>query len=491
MKKTLLLLILIIPFQFFGQNYKLINATTKKLFATSPDMHFTYSLSIETVKSVGSDSLYYNFFNLNTAGFPSDTCDAIGFESICVRQDRPVWAGPVIQSDNAGKYLFYNLKNDSLRFLFRPDTDSSVVFFEDSAQVFSTLFEKADTITVLGNPDSAWYFKIIHTDTDGNPVDSPLNGQEIIIAKNFGLVSFFVIDSFPEVLKPVRLIGDESHHAGFWKLTNEMVYNYQPGDEIQYFDASYYEPGSNPPWYNYTRYIKLTFLDRKDTPDSIKYTTRRTIFYVDSTGIETDTITIQYSRSEIIAKIPFEKFDGGNVKKKVFSGDYCGKQHWTYSTYFDNENYYCADDSCWVFMSYKPPDFKIEEYVEGIGFYKKKQWMVDPFDGYDLLTKIVYYKIGEEVCGEEVLAGINTPVIPASRIVIRPNPAGKNVNIISPVPILRFTLFDATGSPLVKRETNSKQIALNVERYPGGFYFVKLELKNNQTVVKKLIINRP
>ncbi len=490
MKKTLLLLILIIPFQFFGQNYKLINAKTKKLFATLPDESFTYSLSIEKVQASGPDSLYYNFLNLNPSGFPSDTCHATGFESICVRQDRPVWAGPVIKSDNAGQYLFYNLKNDSLRFLFRPDADSTVVFFKDSTWVFSTLFEKTDTITILGKPDSARYFKIIHTDTEGNPVDSPLNGQEIIIGKDFGMVSFFVIDSFPEVLKPIRLVGDESHHAGFWKLTNEMAYNYQPDDEIQYFDASYYEPGSNPPWYNYKRYIKLTFLDRKDTPDSIKYTVKQTIFYVDSTGIETDTITIEYSRSEIIAEIPFEKFDGDNVKKKVFLGDYCGKQHWTYSTFFENENYFCVEDSCWVFMSYKPPDYKIEEYVEGIGLYNKEQWMIDPVDGYSLVTKIVYYNLGGEVCGKEVIAGIHSPAVPGKKIVLQPNPASLSVYILSPVAITRFSIFDITGAEISTSGSGGKEVMINVNDYPEGLYFIRLWLVNHQVIVKKLVITK-
>ena len=484
MKKLSLVLLLILPFLLSGQDYKLITATSKKLFTTLPDAQNAYSLAIESANANGADSVYFNFFGLNNGEIESDTC-WFWTGNICTQQNYPVWAGPKIEYDNDSHYRFYNLNNDSLFFNFNTDINGPVPFYEDSVQVFSITYEKSDTLTVLGNPDSARFFNIIHTDLEGNIINSPLNGQNIIIAKNFGLVRFFVIDSFPAVLKPLGLIGNVSPNAGFYKLTNEMVYDYQPGDEVQYYENVYYEPGTNPPWYNYTRYRKLTFLSRVDSEDSIKYTVRQNIFYVDSTIVETDTITFSYLASGIIAQIPFEKYYWAT--RKLFLEDYCDTEHWTYTTSSVNDVDYCEADTCWgTGDSGGPPEHEFIKYVEGVGMYKKQNYVVGP-DGYSKTTRIVYYNIGGEVCGDEI-TGVDQTIASATQIVLQPNPASKTVNVLSPVPISQLEMFDATGKRVFHGYPIGKEIVIDLNHLTGGVYFVRVLLENNGIVTKKLIV---
>ena len=85
------------------------------------------------------------------------------------------------------------------------------------------MYETTDTLSILGQLDSARYFRISHHDSDGNVIDSELNGQPIIISKQFGLVQFFVVDSFPTVLKPVYLIGNVSPMVGLFGTVFGMI----------------------------------------------------------------------------------------------------------------------------------------------------------------------------------------------------------------------------------------------------------------------------
>lgn len=91
------------------------------------------------------------------------------------------------------------------------------IFYEDELQRFSIsrVSPGADTMSILGMIDSVYRYQISHTDLQGNFINSGLNSREIIIGKQLELISFFRIDSFPQVLKPLILMGNESADAGF------------------------------------------------------------------------------------------------------------------------------------------------------------------------------------------------------------------------------------------------------------------------------------
>jgi hypothetical protein len=484
MKKYSLLLLLLIPSQIFSQDYKLFTATSKKLFTDYPVPNNTYSLSIESAMQIGTDSVYINFFALEEDGFESDSCDFWGGPE-CNKQKAPVWAGSRIEFDNVFKYRFYNLNNDSLYFFFTSAINGPVDFYEDSSQRFSIVFDKFDTLTVLNQPDSAVYFQIAHTDLAGNPINSALNGEHIIIAKAFGLVRFFVIDSFPSVLKPIALIGNVNPTAGLYQLTNEMVYDYQPGDEIQYKESSWYQPPA-PPWYYYTRYRKYIFLEREQTDEYLNYTIRQELFYKDSVGIEIDTIHKQYLRSEIIAQIPFEKFDGStNCLQMV---DYCEEPKWTYSINTIMGAEFCEEDTCWGGGDTQgPPDEYNTSYVLGLGLYSKSVYNGFEY-GFNIQKTMVYFKEGEVECGNEVLVSNDEFNVPSAEIVLSPNPATKAVRITSSVQMLQIVLSDVYGNTTLQHAVHSSEFTIDTGPYSDGLYFVSILLDNGEVATKKLVV---
>jgi len=485
MKKTAFFLLLIYPMFFSGQDYKLLTATSKKLYSTVLQPQIAYSLSIESASMIGTDSVYYNFFELDDEWTESDTCYFWG-GPYCNKQNRPGWLGPRIEFDNQFSYLFFNQGNDTLHFSFNTEVDGPIPFYNDSIQKFSILYEKNDTLTLLGQTDSVRYFKIIHSDLDGNPIDSPLNDYDLIISKQFGLASFFVINSFPSVIKPLQLIGNINPNAGFYEITNEMVYDHQPGDEIQFNEYQHYETGVNPPWYNFNRYRIWSFLDRQETADSLIYTAKQKVFYVDSVGLVTDTVTLKYLRSGIIAQIPFEKFNGSH--RQLDNIEYCDNVLWSYTTRATEDIAYCEEDTCWGTIDLgRPPEETYKSIVCGLGVYDEKVYVVGP-DGYSKRNRIVYFKNDSIICGDQIYVDVNQQLMPKDKVQIFPNPADNYFQITSPVKMKKIIVFNMIGNKIFSTLTNGNQVTIDLHQLNEGLYFVNIYLNENRFLTKKIII---
>ena len=399
----------------FSQNYKLFNASSKKLFTDSTN---AFSISFDSVKANGSDSVYHNFSRLNDTVINSDTCHYWWGAHTCNQQDKPVWAGGKIKFNNLGVYQFHNLAGDTLNFDFTKIIGDTSLMYKDATQKFLFVFEKSDTLTTLNYFDSARFYNILHTDLAGNPINSKLNGKEIVIAKNLGLVQFFQIDSFPQQLRHLYLAGNEFPTCGMFKLTDEMIYDYQPGDEIQFYNSGYYPSNS---YQNYSNYVKYTFKNRIVTTDSLKYEVFRTTYDVFAGHTSTDTITLKYYRNNIVSQIPFDFFDGS--VRKLYMSNYCNMKLWSYNVKPQLSAGYCSIDNCWGPVDTGgPPPESSTTYVTGLGIYYWDSRIVSP-SGYITSSQIVYFKKNGITCDTEVVMGINSNYDLSHNIIIKPNPA--------------------------------------------------------------------
>lgn len=477
---------LCISYLAYSQNYKLFNASSKKLFTDSVN---AYSIAFDSVKVSGNDSIYFNFFRLNNTLNPSDSCNFWGSQ-YCYKQNKPVWAGEKIKYDNAGIYQFYTLSGDTLNFNFTKNIGDTSLFYQDGIQKFFFVFEKADTLTTLNYFDSARFYKILHTDLAGNIINSQLNGEKIIIAKNIGLIQFFQIDSFPQILRPLYLIGAKFPAVGLYQLTNEMLYDYQPGDEIQFYD--YYTFPEGPPWYNYSKYIKYVFLSKTITADSLIYAVSYVLYDVYASQTTIGTTTLKYYRHGIVAQIPFEYFNGKN--RRLFLANYCGIKLWSYYVSPWAGMGYCSTENCWGHIDTGgPPENSKSTYVAGLGIYNTQGLVTaPPPHGYGYGKKIVYFKKNGIPCGNEVVMVLG-PDHFLSQINVFPNPFSTTatLEILNPesqIPNLEFRMFDVFGKEFKRFKVKSKKFTINRENLPSGIYFYTLEVPNATFYTGKLII---
>ncbi|NOX47075.1 MAG: T9SS type A sorting domain-containing protein [Chlorobi bacterium] len=491
MKKTALFLLLFTTSISYSQDYKLFNSNSKKLFATHPDMLSTYSLSFDSANGNNNDSTYYNFFRIDTLNFESPECDFwIGPE--CYKQNIPVWIGAKIDFDNLNSYSFYPNNGDTIHFEFNPNTQDTIDFYEDEEQIFSIYFEGADTLTVLGYPDSARFFKILHTDIDGNEINSTINGKEIITTKILGLTQFFQIDSFPQTLRPIYLVGHNIPELGMTKITNEILYDYQVGDEIQY--KYYHYTTYGPPWENFTKYTKHTILSKTETQDSIIYLIDEFSFYLDSSQAYSNIVTKKYLRHGIVAHIPFELFNGFYHNLQL--GDFCGIKLWQYYSEENSWLEYCDIDNVWGYFDTDGPPGEWESVqVCGLGTYHSygKSYNGAMWNSSTSIKDIIFFKKDGISCGNEVIfVGTKENKEADIHISIYPNPCKNTVNFKSNAKqitsAIKFELRDLQGGMVKETLISEIEEQLDISGLPQGIYFYLLLSENKIIQNGKLIV---
>lgn len=235
--------------------------------------------------------------DISQENIDADECEFWGPQE-CRPLNRPSWLGAPVEYDNNGHYTFYNLEEEAIHIdVALPEGDSALIY-EDSEQAFFMKALGEELTEILGISDTVKKFEILHFDAEGNIMNSELHQHKIEVGKNLGLTSFFRIDHFPEMLIPLHLIGNTAPEAGLTKITNADIYDYQPGDVVQYEITENSSEGT--PSENFIRYDKYKYLAREENANNLIYAAELTSFYTDSTTVSTDTIETVYLKNEIL-----------------------------------------------------------------------------------------------------------------------------------------------------------------------------------------------
>lgn len=467
-----------------AQDYQLFNLNVKKLFTTFPIPSQTYSLAFDSV-AAGADSLvFYNFFTIENEMTASDSCFFWGSENYCYHQSIPEWMGGKIIYSNPFFYSFFNLNAELLTFNFGINPGDTALFYSGNQQNFQITNLGNDTVNIFGETDSAMFFRIVHTDFGGNVVNSAINNHEIIIGKNLGLLQWFQVDSFPQVLKPLQLQGQNNPAMGFSNLTNEMIYSYQPGDEYQVHEYSNYWMSVPPEW-EWERYRYYRCISRNMTPDSLIYQFHRKTIVVDSSLEFVDTVRLSYFRQEIISEIPFDRFDGRF--RQFFLQDFVGLKMWTYSVNTTQGWEFCPEDNCWSFGdTFGPPIEWEKEYVCGLGAFLDKEFIISP-QGYTKSNHVVYFRKNGFTWGELVV-GLTEQEKVDEEVFVAPNPAKDNLSIKTVIPFKGVSVHDICGSLHLSQPSAGKECLIDITSLKPGIYFVSVILENNFIVTKKVFV---
>ncbi|MEO8150923.1 MAG: T9SS type A sorting domain-containing protein [Bacteroidia bacterium] len=491
MKYTALVVMLLIGLEASAQNYLFLNSDSKKTFVSLNPPYNGYSIAFDSVKNFGTDTAYYNFLlgRLLTPQIPSN-CPFWGSGCMLMR-DLPSWIGHPVEYVSSGTFRFYNINGDTLHFDLNLSVGDTSVFYSDSLQIFKIVFELTDTINVAGYSDSANFYRVLHTDTLGNFISSALNQQQVIVAKDIGLIKFFRVDSFPQILEPLVMAGNNFTQTGITELTNEMVYDYQPGDEIQ--TRFYVNTPGGPPSYNFTSYSKFTFLSRTDLPDSITYMIVNQWFYKDSTFATSDTIEMKYYRYDTIAAIPFEFYDDQGKQRLLSLEDYCGQFLLTYQIYNPNYLIYCPAENCYGTIDvFADPYHHYYKYVAGLGLFEENSdpMILGPSGISWLRKKIIYFKKNGITCGQELFAGINDPISSVENISLFPNPVKKIVHLkvqnYNHGKIF-YQVRNTLGTLSSKGVIAGNESDLDVSQLENGIYFLEFFSENKTIAHKKFI----
>lgn len=488
MKSILSILLSLAAFVATAQNFIPFHDSSKLVFTEFPDADSTYSLAFDSVITVGSNKVFYPYYNVEDEYYTSENCQFWGPPD-CRQQIKPIWIGHKIVSDNGNNYWFFNNQGDTLKFNVGTQTGETFLLYEDAIQRFQLFGEGLDTMTVLGMVDSVKIFRILHTDLQGNTINSALNNQPIIVGKNLGLVRFFQTGLFPEVLKPLVLLGNSFPEAGMAKLTNAMIYDHQPGDEIQYQKRFYSH--NSPPYDHYNRFIKYVYVARQDTQDSIIYQVTRTEFDMGATNEITTSIYLKYARDGFLAELPYDKIYPGYIlsRRQLQMVEYCGLPMWTYSIKPEYLTY-CGEENCWGYFDIPGPA-PIEEirYVAGLGLYLEESYIFIPNWDYYRLEKITYFKKNGITCGNEIILGTNSQTTGNLLLSVYPNPASDKLFLKTDLTEkVIVQIMAINGELLMEKKIQPQADAIDISRLKSGFYLIKVIGKSTiafQKFIKK------
>ncbi len=479
MKRILTIALVLISIQAFSQNYKLFKPDSRKVYAQLPALDSTFNIKFDSVSFNGIDSVYHFYKDVGDEWINGQGCPFWGSD-YCNPQDKPNWLGNSVLFNESYEYKFINLANDTLYLSFPLLQGSSIYFFEDETQRFSITYEGKDTTSILGILDTIKNYRINHFNPVGDTIQSAINNHMIMVGKTLGLIQFFQVDKFPGTLKPLCLIGNISPNIGLYQITDEMVYDFQPGDEVQYYDR--YSNVGGPPENNYTRYIKYYFLERIDTTVTIKYKVASEIFYVGSTNMEIDTFYLSYQRNHVIATVPFDypNQSGFLYTKRLYKKNYCGSYFWTY---YIAPQYmtYCELENCWGRYDIPgPPPNKETTYVLGLGLYIRKEGIVYPPPvGYSMYYNVIYFKKNGIECGDEIIVGQIEHKNPEISLNISPNPALSSITItVSENTSGQITFYNLEGQELVHFDMKEQKINIDVTNFKSGVYILKYSGNN-------------
>jgi hypothetical protein len=490
MKFILTAIILLFSVLSYSQDYKLFHADSRKVYTNFPVPDSSFSIAFDSVLRVGSDSVYYNYTQTGNI-ITSDSCRFWGAPE-CTKQDRPTWLGAGIKFDNESNYTFFTNDGESLNFDFSSTGGNPVLFYQNATDKFSYTFVKSDTMSILGFVDSTRFFTITHTDVSGNTINSPLNGSHISIAKTLGLVQFFQVDAFPDVLNPVYMLGNITPDLGLDKITNADIYNYEIGDEFQIHETTYYH--YSPPNQNSDRFTRYFIIGKLITADSVIYTAESEVFEKGSSSASNDIVFLKYKSNEVIAQIPYEYTNPAQYFYNIHSlrsENYCGTKRWTYRVKPNQGLRYCDIDNCWGPNDVPGPAPTQEDvYTLGLGLYYSiySEGIINwNSPGYHHTSELIYSRKNEVECGAEAFLGISEKPLVSDLFSVYPVPARDFITVETEQPIGSWlSIHTISGTEINKQQLFETKTQIDISHLKSGIYMLKL-ITGKSVMIKMMV----
>ena len=477
MRPALLILLLFLCTGSPAQNYRCVDASRSSFYSFSllyqqNDTRFT-SIRIDSSGMIGSDTVLYNYRTFNNDPL-NNSCNGLDlkdtnalFEKAIVRNN-----GENVFPDRYGDSIFLNTMTGL-------NASFTLVTFGDGSYVRGTVSNIVQQI-ILGSPDSVKHIVLQKYNVMNNPVSCLLNGKEIRLAKNNGLVLFYPFTDFPNDSTSYRLVGKNNPGMGITNLFASSVYDYGIGDVFEY------NGGYNAMTYGHNYYEERIVLSKTVSlnSDTISYTFDHRQYDLwwtpsQSSNYIHDTISAQIVLSSMN---DFSSLTGEFVfTPSLPSGSYWQHQSSRYNSRMQKSifsAYAGFTDTCvqqvvgWCI-------FPTITYADGLGEVSSIDISSQQCGG----DSLVYYKKGNETYGTplnwSMILG-EAPVEGFSTITVFPNPVKDQFildlgrSFLFPV---HFVISDIEGRVIEKgRVVPGQRFAqMDISALSQGLYLIKVD----------------
>ncbi|MCB0479613.1 MAG: hypothetical protein KDC84_15705, partial [Crocinitomicaceae bacterium] len=329
MKKTILSLLLFLPILGNAQFYSPFNYNQQKRFVNLNDSLDSEYYFYPTDTIISLDTIYFEQYLSKSDTFidvSNGPCTGWGggFQPTA----DTTWLGRIVGLNTFTNHLILNNYNqEELLFDFGILLGDSAVFYSNGVEDYFIRWDSLYLESFLDTIDNVRSFSIWKYDQTGNLLSSSLNGFQIKLSENFGLISFIDCHHFPIEETGLEIMGILNPNLGYYSLTYDEVYPWNPGDTLEYEGKGSYGNG----YFSYY-YKLLTIQNRIETNDSVW-------IYIDQTSqIIPETLgwgyapphmiiysnPIVFQKGDVISKAPNKAFVGGFVEYSEI--DTCNSQ---------------------------------------------------------------------------------------------------------------------------------------------------------------------
>jgi len=471
-----------------GQNYQQIctEGETYFKFSTNYLMSFHQDSAIAVAGSQG-DTLFWSYRIIkNISGDP--TCYDTEYGSALGRK---------ILKKNNGWFAFFNWMNDTIwiNTQANPGDSWQLMKLGDTGYFVATV-TSISVEEILGNSDSVKAITLQAKNQYGQPMEHPLNGEQIKLSKTFGLTIIYNFTTFPNETLPLFLAGKTNPPIGYQNISFFDCYNFDIGDEFHIRESSNYN----------NKMIIKTLLEKGTSVTGDTLTFKWDLCYLEYAqggpyvdhGIVYEVVSLQASGLfSLFDMQPDQFFKVDNqCSKYVRRAD-------SYNSRSTKRFEFCKYklDGCWVDNEYD----LIKNYSEGLGmtYYRHGYWWQDwgGFWVYVIVEKeLEYYVKGTETWGTPLapdcwtLTGTDerdntTHVNP--EWIIYPNPVSDFLTVELPENSgdATVSLSDITGRLQLTRQipAGRKKEQIDLSSLKQGIYLLNVIVQGRIIGVEKVV----
>ncbi len=388
-----------------------------------------------------------------------------------------------------GNYWIISSAGDSIPFL-RHSTPGTVwnLYKDANGYLWKYQHTKTEIGIIIGMSDSLKYYDLLCYENKppfGYSLKSK-SSDEIILSKNHGLKRYYSRNRIyvKSGLNPILKYGD--------------IYDYQPGDEVQWYEHGNY-PGRI--------WEFMEVLERHDSINQIRYKVRTT---TQSRQVDFSTnppTSVYLPRQIIIENKTFTNTDSfilNGLPERFFWSDslkcyvmYSLHHNPSLNTIVLSDIYYFSKDSAknqfhqfWPGSGGRSCSYK---YLVGLGIEHGCGSSSGQQGSTYFFNDIIYAKKNGIKYGQAVWLGIDDNSLEENVVSISPNPAGNQFSLNfkqAMTPNLKVSLLNSLGQQFELSSQNLQNYgSYDISSHPPGLYFVQLK-DNGNVKVMKLVISR-
>ena len=489
-----------------AQNYRLVTDVLPAYYQWESSYgsgKYYKTFALDTLMISGQDTLFLTFASIRDTAEPG-MADCLDSEA------GSVMGRKILRQFN--RTVLFNYRQDSIFIRNNSVAGESWVYYSfANGDYIKANHQQTVYQEIPGGEDSVKVIELMRKDADGNVIEDEVNGKQVLLSKNHGLIKTFDNYLFPMKLAELSLIGYENPETGITNLNAKGVYDFDIGDEFHIESEDIFEVYDEEDSVykivsgDIVRKIRLV-TGRADFADSVVYQYAECSKTIRYTAGVPDTL---YQTGDVAETIIFDSIRPGLLD--AYPGQKVAHPEW--DTYYDivlfNSSLYnyhlqkvITDDafeyfdSCVVHSFFDPCCYN-EVYIESCGgpYYQWSNWA-----GSTIKNKLVYYnkngvEWGEPIAKDcdDLLSDIHEQVDPNGQITVYPNPFTDELTIrVSNAgnQIIQVDLFDINGHLLSRMSLHENIFNLNTADLSGGIYILEVQFENGSLVRRKVVKSR-